>query len=161
MNLRDVAERLTTLETERGQLTEKTVVEDARSPDSPLHGFFEWDDTRAAEAHRLSQARLLIRRVRIEVNVREVPLSINRYVRDPEPAGEGGGYRNIINLRSEADIAREVVVSEMNRLVNAVKRAKQVAMVLGVSDDLSRIEEIVRGIENRISLDEMPAAPAQ
>lgn len=47
----------------KGELTPKDVVDDARKRTSLLHSFFEWDDTAAAEAHRLSQARGLIRSV--------------------------------------------------------------------------------------------------
>lgn len=35
MSMKEVASRLTQLESDRGQLTERDVVEDARSPDSP------------------------------------------------------------------------------------------------------------------------------
>lgn len=34
------------------RLTEQIVVDAARSPDSPLHSFFEWDDAKAAAKHR-------------------------------------------------------------------------------------------------------------
>lgn len=47
----------------KGELTPKDVVDDARSKQSPLHSFFEWSDTAAAEQYRLSQARGLIRAV--------------------------------------------------------------------------------------------------
>jgi Holliday junction resolvase-like predicted endonuclease len=46
-----------------GELTSSAVVNDARSQGSPLHSFFEWDDTEAAEQYRLHQARNLIRSV--------------------------------------------------------------------------------------------------
>lgn len=41
------------------------VVEAARSPKSPMHAQFEWDDSKAAEAHRLEQARYLIRSIEV------------------------------------------------------------------------------------------------
>lgn len=47
----------------KGELTPGDVVDDARNPNSPLHSFFEWDDSEAAEQFRLSQARGLIRAV--------------------------------------------------------------------------------------------------
>lgn len=47
----------------KGELTPHDVVKDARSHNSPLHSFFEWDDGKAAEQHRLAQARGLIRAV--------------------------------------------------------------------------------------------------
>lgn len=48
-----------------GKLTPELVREEARPVDSPLHDRFEWDDTAAAEAHRLEQAHRLIRSVRV------------------------------------------------------------------------------------------------
>lgn len=46
-----------------GVLAPEEVLEDARSGESPLHDFFEWDDTAAAEKHRLEQARHLVRSI--------------------------------------------------------------------------------------------------
>jgi len=48
-----------------GRLTPQVVVDDARDRTSPLHGFFEWNDGRAAEQYRLDQARHLIRSVKV------------------------------------------------------------------------------------------------
>ncbi|AZO77477.1 MULTISPECIES: hypothetical protein [unclassified Bosea (in: a-proteobacteria)] len=47
----------------KGELTPEDVLADARHGNSPLHSFFEWDDSAAAEQHRLHQARGLIRSV--------------------------------------------------------------------------------------------------
>ncbi len=55
---------------QHGELTPEDVVADARNPNSPLHSFFEWDDSAAAEQYRLQQARGLIRAV-VAIYVRE------------------------------------------------------------------------------------------
>lgn len=47
----------------KGELTPADVIADAKSHNSPLHSFFEWSDTKAAEQYRLQQARGLIRAV--------------------------------------------------------------------------------------------------
>ncbi len=47
----------------KGELQPIDVVNDARNSNSPLHSYFEWDDGKAAEEHRLAQARTLIRAV--------------------------------------------------------------------------------------------------
>ncbi len=49
----------------RGRLTPAFVVDAAKSPNSPLHSCFTWDDRAAGRAHRLQQAAELIRSVRI------------------------------------------------------------------------------------------------
>lgn len=54
-----------------GTLTPDVVVEHAEPSESPLHGYFEWDDTKAAAEFRLAQAAGLIRRVRVTYEVGE------------------------------------------------------------------------------------------
>lgn len=80
-----------------GLLRPLDVVETARAEDSPLHSRFEWDDSLAAEKHRLNQARELIR-----VCVSLITTSDNRVIRvgtfvslTPDRDNPGGGYRQI------------------------------------------------------------------
>jgi len=54
------AERLQSIRARNGELTPRGVVDDASSPRSPLHPCFEWNDEKAADAHRMWQARKLI-----------------------------------------------------------------------------------------------------
>ena len=48
-------------------LAPASVVEAARDPGSVLHDHFEWEDSAAAEAYRIIQARGLIRRVQLSI----------------------------------------------------------------------------------------------
>ncbi len=60
-----------------GNLRAEDVVEDARSPASPLHPCFTWDVAEAAHQHWLDQARSLIRSVRavhMDADGREKPI---------------------------------------------------------------------------------------
>lgn len=50
---------------EKGKLTARDVVDEARSKKSPLHKAFEWDNEVAAEQFRLEQARSMIRSIQI------------------------------------------------------------------------------------------------
>lgn len=134
MNIEVIA-RLRQLEREDGHLDPEGVINDARDDASPLHSYFEWNDAQAAHEHRLSQARRLIRSVKIEVVVRNVPMNVLNYVRDD------GGYQAIAKARNDADRAREVVVDEMQRVVSAARRARAVAAFLGTPAD---IDEIIR-----------------
>jgi hypothetical protein len=51
--------------------TSKEVLNAARGPKSVLHRFFEWDDGKAAEAHRLQQAGILLQSSEFIVQMRE------------------------------------------------------------------------------------------
>ena len=49
-----------------GTITPTHVVDYAEAKDSPLHRYFEWNDKKAADQHRLQQARQLIASVTVE-----------------------------------------------------------------------------------------------
>ena len=50
-----------------GKMAAKDVVEAAKNPNNPLHNYFEWDDSEAANRHRLWQARNLINHLTVVV----------------------------------------------------------------------------------------------
>lgn len=52
---------------ERGPVTARDVVDAAHSANSPLHSYFEWDDAKAADMHRLGVAREMVKTVRVRV----------------------------------------------------------------------------------------------
>jgi hypothetical protein len=152
--MKEVAERLETLETETGRLDPADVVADARDPTSPMHSFFEWEDGEAAIQYRLGQARLLIRRVKIQVTVRDIPMDCMRYVRDPDQAGT---YNNIIRVRSDRDQSRRVVLDEMSRVNAAAKRARATAAVLGTIEQIDEIIRLAEIVVRQADVTDQPA----
>jgi hypothetical protein len=77
-------------------LTPAEIVEAARAEASPLHRFFEWDDSEAARQHRLWQARHLANSWRVEIRYVDrgerttfvAPGLVN--VRLQQPTADGG-----------------------------------------------------------------------
>jgi hypothetical protein len=61
------------IQSNQGDITPEAVLKDARSRSSPLHDFFTWDDTKAAEKWRLQQAGYLLRNIEIEVVCNDKP----------------------------------------------------------------------------------------
>jgi len=59
---------LTRIYHNNGGLKASDVLDEARSEDSPIHEYFEWDDSVAANLHRLKQARVLIRVTPVEIS---------------------------------------------------------------------------------------------
>lgn len=148
-SMEDIARELRRLEEEKGRLRPEDVVDAARDPSSPLHKHFEWDDAAAAHRHRLDQARSLIRRVTVEVVVRNVPLTVPQFVRDPESPAKEAGYRSTMSIRGEEDVARAAIVEEMKRVANAVRRAKSLAAVLGMESDIAEIDNLASAVAAR------------
>jgi hypothetical protein len=150
-NLAEVAVELKKLERPDGRILPEDVVAAAENKKSPLHSFFEWDPDEAAKQYRLAQARQLIGRIKIEVQVEEITLRAPHYVRDLSP-GAGDAYRDILRVRSDADVARDSVLREMTRVNQAARRAKAVAAVLGEAGDIDKIidlaESVLRTVRN-------------
>ena len=133
---------------QRGELTPSRVLHDAESPNSPLHGYFEWDDTEAAKQHRLHQARVLIRSVKVDVIVEERPVSVSYFVRDPEKPLEEQGYIGIDHLRIDPIQAREYLTREVQTIEDRLSRMVAYAKVLEVQEQLSTTREQVATLSN-------------
>jgi len=81
-------EQLLVIREKRGSLTPQAVVDEARSPDHPLHDRFEWDDAVAGEHWRREQAHELIRSVKVSyVNDRGEHREIRSFHAVRAPAG--------------------------------------------------------------------------
>jgi hypothetical protein len=99
----------------KGEITPQDILEDARHDNSPLHSFFEWDDSAAAEHYRLQQARGLIRAV-VAVYVRDDKPAVRTraYVHVPEPSAPH--YREATHAMSQAKTRKMVLDRAMNEL---------------------------------------------
>jgi hypothetical protein len=60
-------EVLESIKEETGVLNADVVVEKAKDIENPLHNYFEWDDSKAANEFRLTQANYLIRSIKVEI----------------------------------------------------------------------------------------------
>lgn len=106
---------------EGGDLTPASVVARARSANSSLHDHFEWNDERAAEQHRLSQAGEIIRSITIDISRSNVEPAkpIRAYVSVQQE--EGRSYTSTVHAMGSADLRRQVVQSAWKELL-AVRR---------------------------------------
>lgn len=113
-----------------GVATPEAVVLAAQSKDSPLHEFFEWDDSEAAAKFRLVQAGALIRRVKltvirasVETKIIDVgttrafvsPANERRSAKNPE-----GGYSRIEHVLSD-DERRKALIDTVRAELAAIK----------------------------------------
>lgn len=106
-------------ESEDGLLHPERVVAAAASADSPLHGRFEWDDARAAAAHRVGQARTLIAAAIImEPRLGE---PIRAYVSLAPDRKAGGGYRGQGEVLEASDL-RRILLADALREVDVLAR---------------------------------------
>lgn len=127
----------------RGELTPDDVLKDAKHNNSPLHSFFEWDDSKAAEQHRLSQARGLIRAVvAIYRDEERTARKVTAFVHINEPGAPH--YRSTEHAMSAAK-TREMVLrqawkefqswrkryEQLDELADLFKKADEVRLAIG------------------------------
>ena len=141
----DIAER-------RGALTPEIVVEEARAPDHPWHSEFEWNDGVASDRYRIDQARRLIARVRITVVQGTSRVAQIAFVHDPA-AGLRQGYVTVTSVRDDAAKARDVIVTELQRVQSSLRRCLSLASVLGLSAQVERLLLETEGLVEFVTLD--------
>ncbi len=145
-----IRQRLAELELNGGgRLTPAAVVEDAKDPASPLHDCFQWDDEKAAHAHRLDQARSLITSIRIVQKTDRTAVRAVFYVRDPSASDDEQGYVSTTTLRSDADSARVAIVAEFSRVADMLRRAREIAKALECEDDVEALLRSVVDLRSR------------
>lgn len=110
-----------------GEITPEIVVEEARKKRSPLHSFFVWDDSEAAEKYRLVQAQYLIRRIKVNYEVSECKsIRVRAYVnvRGDQPGDEPStnGFYVPIEKALTVESYRDQLLSQCRRDVRAFQQ---------------------------------------
>lgn len=102
-----------------GMLAPASVVEFARDPKTALHSQFTWDDTDAAEAWRLHEARNIIR---VHVTVLHADSEPVRVFTSLRPDRESNsGYRLTVDVLSNDDL-RAQMLADAKAELQATKR---------------------------------------
>lgn len=147
----DIIAELTRLARDNdGRLTPDNVVDAAQDEASPLHQCFEWDNDAAAHMFRVEQARHLIRSVRVDVTTSHHTVRVPAFVHDPECERGEQGYVSICQLSSDEDKSREVVIAEFSRAASALRRARAVAMALGIEEQIDDISEQIKRVVDSV-----------
>ncbi len=90
-------------------LTAELVLDQARDKNSLLHGFFEWDDSVAAEKYRVEQAQSLIRAIVVLPEENTTPALIRAVVRVGD-GQEKGRYWETERAMSDEQMSRRVLL---------------------------------------------------
>jgi len=122
---------------ENGRIDPQDVIEAARPDDSIIHDRFTWNKDEAAAAHWRDQACQLIRLVKLEVHIEHRIIRGVAYVSDPERQPfERSRYLDITMAAKNEELAEQVLWNELDRIAAAIRRAQEVAAILGLSKKL-------------------------
>lgn len=128
---------LLALEAKNGCITPELVLKDAERERSPIHEFFEWDNTKAAAAYRLVQARVLIRvLVFVYEDQDRKPTKVRAFVSVRE--GDGQSYVSLAKVNSDPVMLAEVTKRALGELDGFQRRYEQFAHLSTVMKAVAR-----------------------
>ena len=120
-----------------GLLLPQHVVREARNPRSVLHSRFEWDNTKAAEEHRLWQARQLIS-VCVEIIPGTDKLT-QAYVSVSTDRAVGGGYRTMVQVLSNEDLRKQFLEDALRDLNTFQQKYSKLRALAGVFAEIRKV----------------------
>lgn len=130
-----------------GEITPEIVLNEAKSPESPLHKQFCWDDSKAAEMFRLAQAAALIRRVKITYTTDNKEIRVRAFVNvrpqineDEEPEEQAKGVYVTLAKASSIESYREQMIKACRRDVEAFRT--KYSAITEVSSIISSMNQI-------------------
>jgi hypothetical protein len=131
------------IENTRGCLKAPEVVDEARPRKSPLHPFFTWSDTKAAEAFREQEAKQLIRSVVLVTVENESAPPCRAFVsvesKASEEKFEGRGYISVTRALTDEEYYAQVLQSaydELQAFRERYKHLKELGVVLAAIEEL-------------------------
>ncbi len=117
-----------------GPVSPEAILEDAESEESPLHRFFQWDNTAAAHEWRKHQARQMANHVAIKIvsaGGTESTIRAFHSITITTDAGEEvRGYVCLESVQGDPEMAEQVVAAALRWLRGWIVRHKQYQEVL-------------------------------
>lgn len=105
-----------------GMLSADEVVKEAARRSSPLHDYFDWDDSEAGRNWRRHQARLLLASIRIEV--KEAPEPIHLFKNVKISGGEGRAYVPTVEALASDEYRQQIMTQLYARLSSINKELR-------------------------------------
>ena len=97
---------------------------------------------------RLDEARELIASYDFVVTTTPFVVKAPMFVRDPS-VGSAQGYISTARLRTDEELARDVIVAEFDRALSALRRAKEVAHAINMVREIEKLHFEVEQLAGR------------
>lgn len=127
---------------QNGAVTAERVVDAASVRGHPLHGFFEWDDSKAGKQYRYEQARHLIRSVEViyedPVNAPPIRVYIAFDAREG-PVDADNRYVSTHVVMSDAESRKRWLRQAMRELISWRNRYQQIAEFAAIFDAIDKL----------------------
>ena len=131
------------------------VLEDASDESSPLYAAFEWNDSAAAEQHRLQQARLLLNnlvvmRIKVQHPNEDLPRIITKVrayhsvVQTDKDGHSSRGYETTARVMNSSDLRNQLLLDVYTTLESIRKKYKQLKELQGVFQAIDDFKKTIK-----------------
>lgn len=127
----------------RGKCTPQALVDAARDPQSELHKYFEWDDVKAAEQYRLTQARYYMRSINIEYVTEECGILEMRAFVPTYVDGQGNQWKATVELAATEDGMEQLLRAAQKELRAFTQKYAALRAYARATSMLNAIDEFV------------------
>jgi hypothetical protein len=136
-----IGEHLESLrEASGGLLTSRGVLDDAKRPKSPTHAYFEWNNAKAALAHRLQQAAQLLATVTIIVRAGDANGVQRAFVVVSEHGASEAQEFTSLSVAMSNPLTREVVIRRARAELDSwTRRYKELTEFQSVVEAIERL----------------------
>jgi len=126
------------IERKHGSVTPQLVLEASRSEKATLHKCFEWDDTKAAEKYRLSQAGMIIQNLLVIVEESPSREPVRAFVNTVTKApAQKGSFVHVTSALQDEELKRSVLANALAELKEFQKKYQ----------DLTELADVLKAIE--------------
>ncbi len=149
VDAQEAGEFLSNLQERAGYVTPSLIVDSSRTEESPLHNYFEWDDSIAGEQYRRVQAGTILRTivlVKASGVEEEEPIRVRAFMNIQEEDDEGDVRSMFMSVGRvmENDSYRNYVLEQALRELGSFRRKyaqlKELDDVFSVIDDALSVE---------------------
>lgn len=95
-------------------LRPEAIVAVATDPDSVLHKYFTWDESKAADAWRIQEARMLINRVQLYIE--PLDIKVKAFTSLATDRASGSGYRQLTDVMADPGLKDQMLATALNEL---------------------------------------------
>lgn len=144
-----IADRLERIANKKGgDIRPPDVVADAKRKTSPLHPYFEWDDSTAAQEYRLAQARHLIRSIEVITSDDAEPVRAFHHVAvTSENEDDGRSYVTLDRASRDAELRKQIIrrlYGQARSLMREAKAFEAFADIVAAVEELPPLEQLER-----------------
>ncbi len=133
-------------------LKSQTIVDEARDENSPIHEYFEWDDSKASELYRRQQAVNLINRIVVveikDGEEKEVPFLVNVKIVDADE--EDRGYISFDELIEDELLYDQYLNGLIQELITLKAKIKNFEELMGIYREIDKVQKKLNSKEARI-----------